>query len=72
VELLDAALHRNTIVCLGASSGKMFLAVMVLREMSYQLRKPLKDGGKRSVYLTDNGRNFGSIILFFKHRTPLM
>lgn len=71
VELLDAALHRNTIVCLGASSGKMFLAVMVLRELSYQLRKPLKDGGKRSVYLTDNDAFVDQQVQIIQHHTDL-
>ncbi|XP_052107136.1 endoribonuclease Dicer-like isoform X2 [Mytilus californianus] len=71
VELLDAALHRNTIVCLGASSGKMFLAVMVLRESSYQLRKPLKEGGKRSVYLTDNETFVDQQVQIIQHHTDL-
>ncbi|XP_067682625.1 endoribonuclease Dicer-like [Haliotis asinina] len=51
VELLDAALHRNTIICLGSNSGKAFIALMAIKEMAHQIRKAYDDGGKRTVYL---------------------
>ncbi|XP_071079246.1 endoribonuclease Dicer-like isoform X2 [Haliotis cracherodii] len=51
VELLDAALHRNTIICLGSNSGKAFIALMVIKEMAHQIRKAYDNGGKRTVYL---------------------
>ncbi|XP_048244529.1 serine-rich adhesin for platelets-like isoform X2 [Haliotis rufescens] len=51
VELLDAALHRNTIICLGSNSGKAFIALMVIKEMAHQIRKAYDTGGKRTVYL---------------------
>ena len=56
VELLDSALKRNTVVCMGSSTGRTFIAVMLIKEMAEEVRKPLLDGGKRSVYLVDNGR----------------
>ena len=55
VELLESAMQGNTIACLGSASSKVFLGLMVLREMSHQIRTPLEDGGKRSIYLTDTG-----------------
>ena len=72
VELLDVALQRNTIVCLGAASGKTFLAVMLIKELAYQVRPTLgsdadapnsgapcssdPDGSRRTVFLTLAGK----------------
>lgn len=55
VELLDAALQRNTIVCLGTSGGNTFISVMLLKEFSTELRKQLQCGGKRSVVCLNSG-----------------
>ena len=56
VELLDSALKRNTVVCMGSSTGRTFIAVMLIKEMAEDVRKSLSEGGKRSVYLVDSGR----------------
>ncbi|XP_064603437.1 endoribonuclease Dicer-like [Liolophura sinensis] len=55
VELLDVAIKKNTIVCLGSDFGKTFLAVMLMKELSPLARQCLKSGGKRSVYLVSSG-----------------
>lgn len=55
VELLESALQGNTIACLGSGSSKVFLGLMVIKELSYQIRCLPKDGGKRSVYLAVSG-----------------
>lgn len=55
VELLDAALQRNTIICLGSSAGNTFISVMLLKEFSSKLRKQLPSGGKRSVVCLSSG-----------------
>ncbi|XP_035677529.1 endoribonuclease Dicer-like [Branchiostoma floridae] len=54
MELLDAALEKNTIVCLGTGSGKTFVAVMLIKELSSQTRAALSDGGKRTFFLVNN------------------
>ncbi|XP_078671533.1 endoribonuclease Dicer-like [Branchiostoma floridae x Branchiostoma belcheri] len=54
MELLDAALEKNTIVCLGTGSGKTFVAVMLIKELSSQTRAALNDGGKRTIFLVNN------------------
>ncbi|KAK3092704.1 hypothetical protein FSP39_006212 [Pinctada imbricata] len=71
VELLDAALHRNTIVCLGSSSGNTFLSVMLIRELSDQLRSPLNDGGKRSIILVNNEGSIFYLSQVIQHHTDL-
>ena len=42
---------------MGSSTGRTFIAMMLIKEMAEDLRKPLLEGGKRSIYLLDNGKN---------------
>ena len=56
MELLDKARKRNTIICLGTGTGKTFIAVMLIRELAHQVRKPLECGGMRSIFLTTSGK----------------
>ncbi|CAB1335496.1 unnamed protein product [Coregonus sp. 'balchen'] len=51
VELLEAALEHNTIVCLNTGSGKTFIAVLLTKELSHQIRGDLAEHGKRTVFL---------------------
>ncbi|ESP02872.1 hypothetical protein LOTGIDRAFT_111015 [Lottia gigantea] len=54
VDLVDSALQKNTIVCLSSSSEKLFIALMVIKELSTVLRKPLSEGGKRTIYVVNS------------------
>lgn len=52
VELLDAARKHNTIVCLATGSGKTFIAVMVIKELAYQIRGSFDDDDvKRTIFI---------------------
>ncbi|XP_028846066.1 endoribonuclease Dicer [Denticeps clupeoides] len=53
VELLEAALEHNTIVCLNTGSGKTFIAVLLTKELSHQIRGAYRDSGKRTVFLVN-------------------
>ena len=55
VELLERALERNTIVCLGTGTGKTFISVMLIKELSHQIREIYLNGGKRSFFLVNTG-----------------
>ncbi|KAL6477362.1 hypothetical protein MHYP_G00131970 [Metynnis hypsauchen] len=50
VELLEAALEHNTIVCLNTGSGKTFIAVLLIKELSHQIRQ---ENGRRTVFLVN-------------------
>jgi len=52
VELLEAALEHNTIVCLNTGSGKTFIAVLLIKELSHQIRG---EDEKRTVFLVNAG-----------------
>ncbi|KAH3846058.1 hypothetical protein DPMN_088351, partial [Dreissena polymorpha] len=67
VELLASALARNTVVCMGSSSGRMFIAVMLLKEMASQLRVPVVDGGRRSIFLVDSEEMLDEVRLRLQH-----
>ncbi|XP_043930553.1 endoribonuclease Dicer [Protopterus annectens] len=53
VELLEAALDHNTIVCLNTGSGKTFIAVLLIKELSCQIRD-VNQHGKRTVFLVSS------------------
>ena len=54
MELLDSALQKNTIVCLGTGTGKAFITVMLIKELAHQIRSPLEKEGKRTVFVTSD------------------
>ncbi|XP_026211512.1 endoribonuclease Dicer isoform X2 [Anabas testudineus] len=51
VELLEAALEHNTIVCLNTGSGKTFIAVLLTKELSHQIRGHYQENARRTVFL---------------------
>uniref|UniRef100_A0A4W3IUD4 ribonuclease III n=1 Tax=Callorhinchus milii TaxID=7868 RepID=A0A4W3IUD4_CALMI len=54
VELLEAALEHNTIVCLNTGSGKTFIAVLLTKELSHQIRGQFNKNGSRTVFLVNS------------------
>uniref|UniRef100_A0A8C5WGY4 ribonuclease III n=1 Tax=Leptobrachium leishanense TaxID=445787 RepID=A0A8C5WGY4_9ANUR len=54
VELLEAALDHNTIVCLNSGSGKTFIAVLLTKELSYQVRGNFGNEAKRTIFLVNS------------------
>ncbi|OWF53355.1 endoribonuclease Dicer-like [Mizuhopecten yessoensis] len=71
VELLDAAVQQNTLVCLDATSSRMFLSVMLLKEHGHQLQLPLDQGGKRGVFLVNSENDIAKYALMIEHQTDL-
>lgn len=63
-ELLEDALCENTVVNLGTGAGKTFIAVMLIKELSFQvLDRPFTAMAKRTVFLVPTGKT--SIYVLF-------
>lgn len=52
---MSQAKEENLIVCLPTGSGKTYIAVMLIKEMSNSVRKSIHDGGKRTIFLVRTG-----------------
>ncbi|CAF2107810.1 unnamed protein product [Rotaria magnacalcarata] len=50
-ELMEQAKSENLVICLPTGSGKTYIAVILIKEMSHSIRESLKNGGKRTVFL---------------------
>ncbi|KAL7992656.1 hypothetical protein Chor_016912 [Crotalus horridus] len=71
VELLEAALDHNTIVCLNTGSGKTFIAVLLIKELSYQIREDFKKKGKRTVFLVNSASQVAQQVSTVKTHSDL-
>ena len=56
LEILDEALKKNVIACLGTGTGKTFISVMLIKELAHQIKGKLKQGGKRTFFVVNTGR----------------
>uniref|UniRef100_A0A182R5E4 Dicer-2 n=1 Tax=Anopheles funestus TaxID=62324 RepID=A0A182R5E4_ANOFN len=52
-QLKEICMAKNTIVYLPTGSGKTFIALMVMKEISYQVQNKIEDGGKRTFFLAN-------------------
>ncbi|ELV12129.1 Endoribonuclease Dicer [Tupaia chinensis] len=68
VELLEAALDHNTIVCLNTGSGKTFIAVLLTKELSYQIRGDFSRDGKRTVFLVNSDHPYREIMKILRNK----
>ena len=67
LELLDAALNEDTIVNLGTGAGKTFIAVMLIKELSYDILRSFDEpGAKRTFFLVTTGKIF-HLMVFTKN-----
>uniref|UniRef100_H3AIE1 ribonuclease III n=3 Tax=Latimeria TaxID=7896 RepID=H3AIE1_LATCH len=71
VELLEAALEHNTIVCLNTGSGKTFIAVLLTKELSHQIRGDFNKNGKRTFFLVNSANHVGQQVSAVKTHSDL-
>jgi endoribonuclease Dicer len=52
---MEQAKSENLIVCLPTGSGKTYIAIMLIKELSHAVRLSYRNGGKRTVVLVPTG-----------------
>lgn len=70
VELLAAAEERNVIICLGHNSSREFIALKLILERSYELRRSNAEK-KVSIYISSEASNGTSMYDLIFHLTDL-
>ena len=55
---MEQAKSENLVVCLPTGSGKTYIAIMLIKEMSNKVRRSIDEGGKRTVFLVNTGLSF--------------
>ncbi|XP_053675289.1 endoribonuclease Dicer [Anopheles nili] len=70
VQMKNVCLNQNTIVYLPTGSGKTFIALMVMKELSYQLQNVIDHGGKRMFFLANTVALAKQQAHFFSQHMP--
>lgn len=70
-ELVDKAIKSNTIVYLPTGTGKTYIGVMLVKEMSHSTEKKYSEGGKRSIFLAPNVPLITQQTEYFKRNVSL-
>ncbi|XP_050079861.1 endoribonuclease Dicer [Anopheles maculipalpis] len=69
-QLKEICLAKNTIVYLPTGSGKTYIALMVMKEISYQVQNKIDEGGKRTFFLANTVALAKQQAQFFTRHMP--
>uniref|UniRef100_A0A182UVJ5 Dicer-2 n=1 Tax=Anopheles merus TaxID=30066 RepID=A0A182UVJ5_ANOME len=70
VQMKEICLAKNTIIFLPTGSGKTYIALMVMKEISHQLRNTVHEGGKRTFFLANTVALAKQQAQFFARHMP--
>nr|AVK59458.1 Dicer-2-PA [Nezara viridula] len=70
-ELFERVLKENTIIFLPTGSGKTFIAVMLIKHKSNELKLLYSEGGKRTFFLVDTVALVAQQAQSIRQQTPL-
>uniref|UniRef100_A0A182MYJ8 ribonuclease III n=1 Tax=Anopheles dirus TaxID=7168 RepID=A0A182MYJ8_9DIPT len=70
VQMKDVCLAKNTLVYLPTGAGKTFIALMVMKEVSSDLRNKIAEGGKRTFFLANTVALAKQQAQFFSQHMP--
>ena len=53
IDLFEIACKENVIIYLPTGAGKTFIAVMLIKELSADIRRPYAEGGKHTIFIVN-------------------
>lgn len=58
LELLESAIEKNIIVCLGTGTGKTFISIKLIEHLArkHDIIRPFSKGAKRTFFLVNSGK----------------
>jgi hypothetical protein len=60
---VDSARENNTVACLGSSSSKTFIAVMVIKEQAFKVRHSIGTEGMKTLFFVNSGMSLWHHVL---------
>ncbi|KYM88476.1 Endoribonuclease Dicer [Atta colombica] len=70
IDLFERAI-QNMILYLPTGAGKTYIAVMLLKHLSHDVRKPYQEGGKRSIFVVNTVALVEQQSIYIKRHTDL-
>uniref|UniRef100_A0A182PBR4 Dicer-2 n=1 Tax=Anopheles epiroticus TaxID=199890 RepID=A0A182PBR4_9DIPT len=70
LQMKEVCLAKNTIIFLPTGAGKTYIALMVMKEISYQVRDRIQEGGKRTFFLANTVALAKQQAHFFSRHMP--
>ncbi|KYN08971.1 Endoribonuclease Dicer [Trachymyrmex cornetzi] len=71
IDLYERAVQNNMILYLPTGAGKTYIAVMLLKHLSCDVRKPYQEGGKRSIFVVNTVALVEQQSTYIKRHTDL-
>ncbi|KAG5314150.1 DICER Endoribonuclease, partial [Acromyrmex insinuator] len=71
IDLYERAVQNNMILYLPTGAGKTYIAVMLLKHLSRDVRKPYQEGGKRSIFVVNTVALVEQQSTYIKRHTDL-